>query len=121
MNSSNKRSYLQVEADMDVEIEGQPAQLKSQGNQLQLILGREETLNRLLNSNSSNTRQIANTLADLGLTLTVVDERQALFKAGHEVSSRISNLLIGSRHIAPTSLTALLKILRSYWINSRST
>lgn len=104
---------------MDVEIDGHPARLKGQGDQLQLVLGREETLHRLLDSNTSLARQLASILADERLTLTVVYEHQPLLKVGHGISSRVSGFLTGSRHIAPANFPGLLKLLRSY-LSSRT-
>lgn len=119
MNQSDKNYKIHVEAQIDVEIDGQPAYLNGHGDQLQLILGHEEALYPMLNS-STVASQLADVLDDLGLTLTVTDEQQPLLKIGHDVSSRLSGVVTGSRHIAPASLHALIKLLRGY-LGSRKT
>jgi hypothetical protein len=117
MNLVSKSYRMQVEAHLDVEIDGHPAQLNGRGDQLQLILEGEETLYSLFNSHAG-AGQLANVLADSGLTLTVIDEQQPLLKIGHNASSRLIGLFTGSRHIVPASLPSLIKLLRGY-LNGR--
>lgn len=114
MNRDGSYSRLQIEARVDVQIDGQPAQLTAQGNQLTLMLGGRETLHRLLEGDSSLGGLVADRLAGLGLTLTVSDQSQSLLQAGHGVSSSVGRLVTGSRHISAIDLSSLVKIARGY-------
>ena len=104
---------ISVHAQIDVEIDGQPAQLSGQGADLLLLLKSEEALVRLVDGGPA-AGHVARVLADLGLALTVADERRPLLTIGHGASSRLSRLLTGSRHVVPANLSALFLLLRSY-------
>lgn len=119
MNPVNKSGLLRVEANLDIEIDGQLAQLRGQGSHLQLILRQPEMLYQMTESSFVSPKRAAASLAMIGLTLTVTDGRRTLIKVGPDVSSVLGDLIIGSRHVAPAGLWGLLGLLRSYWVYRR--
>lgn len=105
---------MQIDAHVNVEIDGRPALLEAKGNQLELTLSQDETLDLLLESDTFLVEQVAEILAELGLTLTINNKNQPLVKVGHGVSSRVSGLVTGSKHIAPANPSGLAILARSY-------
>lgn len=115
MSLSSKSFGLSVDADLELTINGHSSSLTGQGNQLQFLLGSEEVLAELIGSGAHITGRLAETLNDLGLTLTVINENRPLLKMGYTISSRISKVFTGSAHIVPADLSSLLTLWRNYW------
>lgn len=112
--------HLRVDADLDIDIDGQSSRLEGRGDELQFLLKDDAALAALLTDGSRFTRRFADFLNASGLTVTVSSASVPLLKMGYAVSFLPSRLVLGSRHAAPTSFASAARLLRVYWVARRN-
>ena len=101
---------LTVDADVLIDIEGQQAHLTAEGQMIHLEV---ESLRPFAEAglNKQTMVNIANLLHSLELSLTITDPEGPLLEMGHEITSSVSQRLIGTRHVRVRRPISLLSYL----------
>jgi hypothetical protein len=119
MSLENNHLQLSVDALLDVEIDGQPASIRGEGQHLWFVLDRQETFQHLFDGHLSYASALADQLSRMGLTLTVIEDQQPLIRMGRGVSSPLSRLITGSSHISAVNFAGLVRVIRVYLASRR--
>lgn len=117
MSRPSRRHPLRIQADLDLEIDGEPARLTGEDRSLRLDLPSANPLYDLSSSGASPLIDLAATLAESGLSLEIQDRRGTLLSVGHQKAPSRFGFLIQSDYIAPANLLALVRLALGYGLH----